>query len=82
MKNNSEKTKKKIETLLAKVRPYIQMHGGDVQLRNFDTGTVILHITGACADCKLADLTYNDMVAGLLKAEIPEIREILIEKNK
>jgi Fe-S cluster biogenesis protein NfuA len=76
----TESTSQKIEALLAKVRPYIKMHGGDVQLLHVKNGTVTMRISGACADCKLSDLTYNNMVAGLLKDEVPEIKEILIEK--
>ncbi len=80
MKVKLDKITKKVEDLLEKVRPYIQMHGGDVKLLGVDNGQVRLHILGACAHCSLADLTYNKMIAGLLKEEVPEIKEILIEK--
>ena len=71
---------KKIEKLIAKVRPYIQMHGGDVDLVSVKKGIVTLHITGACTHCSLADLTYNKMLGGLLMQEFPQIKEIVIEK--
>jgi Fe-S cluster biogenesis protein NfuA len=72
----STKTTKKVEEILAKVRPYIQMHGGDVTLVGVEKGVVTLNISGACVGCSLADLTYNKLIAGLLKEEVPGIKEI------
>lgn len=74
------KTHEKIETVIEKVRPYIQMHGGDVCLLGYRDGVVTIKVYGTCTHCSLADLTYNNLILGLLKEEIPEIKEILIEK--
>ena len=71
---------KKIEAVLKKVRPYIQMHGGDVALIGVEKGIVTLNISGACAHCRLADLTYNTLIAGLLRDEVSGIEDIVIEK--
>jgi Fe-S cluster biogenesis protein NfuA len=72
------KIETKIEKVLSKIRPYIQMHGGDVILKSFENGLATLSISGACVGCKLADMTYNGMVSSVLKEEIPEIKEIII----
>ncbi len=69
----------KIEKVLVKIRPYIQMHGGDVFLVSMEKGVVTLKISGACADCELADLTYNRMLGSLLR-EISGVKKILLEK--
>lgn len=74
----TEKQVKKIEALLAKVRPYIQMHGGDVMLLSVKKGVVTLKVSGACVGCALADLTYNKMVGGLLKEEVPGVKKVII----
>jgi Fe-S cluster biogenesis protein NfuA len=76
MKSNKDKKLKKIEEILIKVRPYIQMHGGDVALVSVEKGIVTLNITGACAHCSMADLTYNSLITGLLKDEVPGIKEV------
>ena len=68
-----------IEKILNKVRPYIQMHGGDVRLLSAENGVVKIGVYGMCTHCSLAELTYNKMVGGLLKEEIPEIRDIVFE---
>jgi Fe-S cluster biogenesis protein NfuA len=69
---------KKVNKILGKVRPYIQMHGGDVILVEAKKGTVTLKIYGACVGCALADLTYNKMLGTLIKEEIPEIKKVEI----
>lgn len=70
----------KITKLLDKIRPYIQMHGGDVSFEGFEKGVVKLHISGACAHCSLADLTYNNIIAGILMNHVPEVKEIKLIK--
>jgi Fe-S cluster biogenesis protein NfuA len=80
MKTKSDKTTKKVEEILAKVRPYIQMHGGDVSLIGVENGIVTLNISGACAHCSLADLTYNTLITGLLKDEVRGVKEVRLIK--
>ncbi|MBN2094060.1 MAG: NifU family protein [Candidatus Zambryskibacteria bacterium] len=70
---------KKIEKIIEKFRPYIQMHGGDVVLLEIIDGIVKIKITGACVSCGMADVTFNQMLGGMIKEEIPEIRDIVIE---
>jgi len=69
-----------IREALEKVRPYIQMHGGDVNLLSVRDGVVTLTISGACTHCSLADLTYNTLIAGLLHDEFSGIKDIIVEK--
>lgn len=67
--NHEEKVKKVLE----QVRPYIQMHGGDVTLGKIENDVITLFVSGACAHCELASLTYNNLIGGLLKEELPEL---------
>ncbi|MEY4731635.1 MAG: hypothetical protein RL681_581 [Candidatus Parcubacteria bacterium] len=76
---NKAATEKRVIAILDKVRPYIQMHGGDMQFLGFEKGTVTLRIMGACVGCSLADLTYNKMLGGLLKSEVPGVRKVVVE---
>jgi len=70
---------RKINKILDKIRPYIQMHGGDVQLLEVKQGVVVLKIYGACVGCALADLTYNKLIGGLLKQEVPKIKRVVFK---
>lgn len=69
----------KVQKIIEKMRPYIQMHGGDVSLVDIKDGVVKIKVSGACVGCGLADQTFNGMLGGMIKEEIPEIKDILIE---
>jgi Fe-S cluster biogenesis protein NfuA len=68
-----------VNVLLDKVRPYVQMHGGDVQLLRIEDGTAYLKVYGACVDCGLASVTYNKTIAPLLVKEVEEITNVVFE---
>lgn len=70
---------KRIQKIIEQVRPYVHMHGGDVFLQSVSDGVVTLKVSGACAHCSLSDITYNKMLGGILREEIPEIKDIIIE---
>ena len=69
----------KIIAILEKIRPYIQMHGGDVRLAEVRDNAAILKFEGNCAECPLLTVTVNRVVKPLLAEEVPEITKILFE---
>jgi Fe-S cluster biogenesis protein NfuA len=68
-----------IRTVLEKVRPFIQSHGGDVRLVAVRGETAVLTIEGACVGCSLAELTYNKVIRKLLIEDVPGITEVVLE---
>lgn len=74
-----ETVETRINTLLDKVRPYVQMHGGDVILLRVEEGTAYLKVHGACVDCTLASVTYNKNIGPLLIKEVEEIEDVVFE---
>lgn len=68
-----------VNTLLDKVRPYVQMHGGDVQLLRLEEGTAYLKVYGACVDCGLASVTYQQTIAPLLIREVDGVTAVEFE---
>jgi Fe-S cluster biogenesis protein NfuA len=74
-----ETIEKRIEALIEKVRPYIQMHGGDVQFLRIEDTTAFLKVHGACVNCSLASVTYNKTIGPLIIKEIPEITDVEFE---
>lgn len=78
--NKKPATEKNVGDILEKIRPYIKMHGGDFNLISVKDGVVTLTISGACSHCEMADLTYNTLIAGLLREEISGIEEVVIRK--
>jgi Fe-S cluster biogenesis protein NfuA len=79
-----ENTKAKIKQLLnEKIRPGIQMDGGDVELVEVtDEGIVKVKLTGHCVGCPMAGLTLFMGVERTLKQEIPEVSRVeLVEES-
>jgi len=68
-----------VKTILDKVRPYIQLHGGDVHLASIKDGVVMLSVSGACVGCALAEVTYNQMLGDILKKEVAGIKDVVLE---
>ena len=67
----------KIEAVLNSIRPNLQADGGDVELIDVSEGVVKLRLRGACAGCPTAALTLKNGIERILKAEIPEIKQII-----
>ena len=68
-----------ITALLDKVRPYVQMHGGDVQLVRVEEGTAYLKVFGACVGCGLAHATYTQTIGPLLVREVEGVTAVEFE---
>jgi len=69
----------KATAVLEKIRPYIQMHGGDVFLSELRGDAAILRFEGNCSMCPLLTVTVNRVVKPLLMEEIPEITKVIFE---
>jgi NifU-like protein len=78
MQNKTKRTKI-IKQVLAKIKPYLKAHGGDVELAKIEGKTVTLQIKGACVGCPLANLTYNKIVRELIKEKVPEIEKVIFK---
>lgn len=71
--------KEKIEKALEKIRPMLQADGGDISLVEVDekTGTVKVSLQGACGCCPSATTTLKFVVEGMLKKEVPEVKQVV-----
>jgi Fe-S cluster biogenesis protein NfuA len=70
--------KEKVETVIARIRPYLQRDGGDIQLVDVtDDGTVQVKLMGACHGCPGAQMTLQLGVERTLKEEIPEVKRVV-----
>jgi len=67
----------KVEAALAKIKPSLQAHGGDVELVDVNEGVVKLELKGACAGCPMATMTLKMGIARVLKEQIPEVKEVI-----
>ncbi len=67
----------KVEAALAKIKPALQVHGGDVELVDVNEGVVKLKLKGACAGCPMATMTLKMGIARVLKEQVPEVKEVI-----
>ncbi|MEP7020470.1 MAG: NifU family protein [Pseudonocardiales bacterium] len=57
--------------VLDEVRPYIQGHGGEVEVLDVTQGVVRLRLAGACSGCSAAAVTLRDRVEEALRDGLP-----------
>lgn len=69
----------RVEQWLAREMPIIQMHGGTSAVRNIDpdSGEVVVELGGGCSGCDVADITSDNIEAGLLR-EFPELESVTV----
>jgi len=68
--------KEKIEKVIEKIRPTLQVDGGDIQLVDVKNGIVKVKLTGACCGCPMSQLTLKNYVEVTLKKEVPGIKSV------
>ena len=69
--------RERVERTLAKVRPFLQADGGDVELVSVsEEGVVKVRLTGACGGCPMATMTLKAGIERILKKEVPEVKRV------
>jgi Fe-S cluster biogenesis protein NfuA len=67
-----------VRKALEKVRPALQVDGGDVELVEITTdGIVKARLTGTCHGYPMSQMTLQMGISRTLKNEIPEVRDIV-----
>ena len=67
----------KINAVLDKIRPFLQIDGGDVMLDKVsEDGIVELRLLGACNTCPMKPMTLRAGIERALMHDIPEIKRI------
>lgn len=65
-------TKERVEAVLARVRPFLQADGGDIEVVEVEGQSAGVRLTGMCAGCPSAAMTLHLGVEAALREEIPE----------
>ena len=65
------------EILDVEINPGVASHGGYISLLDIQGTRVFLHMGGGCQGCGMASATLKHGVETTLKAQLPEISEIL-----
>ena len=68
---------KKVNSTLSKLRKYLQMHGGDIQLVEITKDNVArVAFFGACVGCSAASQTLEFYIKETIFSECPEINDV------
>ncbi len=66
----------RVEAVLGRIRPALQMDGGDVELVEIDGYSVKVRLTGHCVGCPSAQMTLQYGIERALRDEIPELENV------
>ena len=67
------------KTLDERIRPRLQMDGGNVAVVRFDEakGHLYVQLQGACGGCPMSAMTLQMGIEAVLKEVYPEINEVI-----
>ncbi len=70
--------KEKIKQVIEKIRPQLQMDGGDVELLEVtEDGTVKVRLMGHCAGCAHAQQTIKFGIEKAIKQFVPDVKQVV-----
>jgi Fe-S cluster biogenesis protein NfuA/nitrite reductase/ring-hydroxylating ferredoxin subunit len=72
----------RVRRVIENVRPYMQSHGGDIELLEVSSDTVRLRLAGACNGCSQSAVTLRNGVEEALRESVPEIIHIDVVPNE
>ena len=67
----------RVREVIAKIRPALQMDGGDIEIVEIREPNLRVRLMGACHGCPSAVYTLYQGVYGELKRSIPEFGELI-----
>jgi len=78
MTQEKKTLKERVETALEKIKPALQVDGGNVELVEITPeGIVKVKLTGACYGCPMSQMTLKMGIGRSLKKEVPEVKDIV-----
>lgn len=70
-----------VEEALDQVRPYVNSHGGRIELVGVDDGVVRVRLSGSCVGCAASAMTLRRGVEQALREHFPGFREVVAEED-
>ncbi|HEX4189133.1 MAG TPA: NifU family protein [Solirubrobacteraceae bacterium] len=74
-----EPLEERVRGALEEVRPYLESHGGDVELLGLEGGVARLSLEGSCSGCPSSTMTLKLAIENAIGKAAPEIEEVLAE---
>ena len=71
--------RERVLAALEHVRPYMESHGGDVELLALEDGVARLKLQGSCSDCAASAMTLELAIKQALEATAPDLAGLEVE---
>ncbi|MDQ6777649.1 MAG: NifU family protein [Actinomycetota bacterium] len=69
----------RVTEALEKVRPYMESHGGNVELLSLEDGVARIRLEGSCSDCKASSATLELAIKQALEEAAPDLWGLEVE---
>ncbi len=67
----------RVREALDSVRPYLESHGGNVELLGIDERAVRLRLQGSCSGCPSSSMTLKLAIEDAIQKSAPEVEEVV-----
>ncbi|HUE27651.1 MAG TPA: NifU family protein [Solirubrobacteraceae bacterium] len=72
----------RVRGALDSVRPYMESHGGNVELLSLEHGVARIHLRGSCSDCSASSVTLELAIKQALEEVAPDLQGLEVEGVK
>jgi Fe-S cluster biogenesis protein NfuA/nitrite reductase/ring-hydroxylating ferredoxin subunit len=69
----------RVQGALDSVRPYMESHGGNVELLSLENGIARIHLRGSCSDCSTSSVTLELAIKQALEEAAPDLEGLEVE---
>jgi Fe-S cluster biogenesis protein NfuA/nitrite reductase/ring-hydroxylating ferredoxin subunit len=69
----------RVQYALDSVRPYMESHGGNVELLSLERGVARIHLRGSCSDCSASSVTLELAIKQALEEMAPDLAGLEVE---
>ena len=69
----------RVQAALDSVRPYMESHGGNVELLSLEDGIARIHLRGSCSDCAASSVTLELAIKQALEDAAPDLIGLEVE---
>jgi len=75
--NGADAWEERLRQVINKVRPFLQMDGGDMELLAIEDRSAVIRLTGACHGCPSAAMHMKHGVEEAIRKELPDFKELV-----
>jgi Fe-S cluster biogenesis protein NfuA len=76
-RERTESVEEQVKQAIEKIRPNLQMDGGDIEFVKMEGNDVHVRLRGACCGCPAASYTLSMGVERILRKEVPGIGKVI-----